>query len=67
MLQAINEETKQDCNLCVQVCSANKHCNLYDGARDWRYYILQGKRMETENFTKDYDWEFFYAYEGIYW
>lgn len=68
MIQAIQLETDDTCNLIVQVDSANGYEDLYDGARDWRYYILQGKRFEPEGEPNiSYCWAHAYAYEGIYW
>lgn len=67
MIQAIKQETNDTCNLRVQVNSANGHCDLYDGSRDWRYFILQGEQIKPENTFDGLEWAFFYAYEGIYW
>ena len=67
MIQAIRQETNDACNLRIQICSANGHCDLYDGSRDWRYFILQGKQIKPENTFDGLEWEIFYAYEGIYW
>ena len=67
MIQEIKKETNDTCNLRIQVNSANGHCDLYDGSRDWRYFILQGERMEPEDAFDGFEWQFFYAYEGIYW
>ena len=67
MIQAIKQETNDTCNLYIQINSAHGSCDLYDGSRDWRYYILQGEHIQPENTFDGLDWEIFYAYEGIYW
>nr|MDE7283595.1 hypothetical protein [Lachnospiraceae bacterium] len=68
MMQAIQSETDNTCNLEVQVVSAHGHEDLYDGAPSWRYYILQGKQFKPEKETNiSYDYAHAYAYEGIYW
>ncbi len=67
MIEALKQETGGACNLRVQMCSANGHCNLYDGSRDWRYFILRGEQIYPEDSFDGFDWEFFYAFEGIYW
>ena len=67
MIQAIKQETGDTCNLRIQVNSAHGQCDLYDGSRDWRYFILQGEQIKPENTFDGLEWEIFYAYEGIYW
>lgn len=67
MIQLIKQETSDTCNLRIQVNSANGHCDLYDGSRDWRYFILQGEQIIPEDLFDGFEWQFFYAYEGIYW
>lgn len=67
MIQAIKQETGDTCNLRIQVNSAHGQCDLYDGSRDWRYFILQGEQIKLENTFDGLEWEIFYAYEGIYW
>lgn len=68
MIQAIQRETDDTCNLIIQVDSANGHGDMYDGAGDWRYYILQGKQFEPEGEPNvSYNFAHAYAYEGIYW
>ncbi len=67
MIQSLKQETNDTCNLRIQVCSANGHCDLYDGARDWRYFILQGERIYPEDLFDGFEWQLFYTYEGIYW
>lgn len=68
MMQAIQSETSDTCNLEVQVVSANGHEDLYDGKPSWRYYILQGKQFKPGRETNiSYDYAHAYAYEGIYW
>ena len=66
MIQAIQRETDGTCNLIVRVDSANGYEDLYDGAREWRYYILQGKQIESEG-ESNYAIANAYAYEGVYW
>ena len=66
MIQAIQRETDGTCNLIVRVDSANGYESLYDGANEWRYYILQGKQIESEG-EANYAIANAYAYEGIYW
>lgn len=68
IIQAIQSETDDTCNLVIQVTSANVHDDLYDGEHTWWYRILQGKQFEPEGKqTKNYDYAHAYAYEGIYW
>lgn len=68
IIQAMQSETGDTCNLEVLVTSANVHEDLYDGAQSWRYCILQGKQFEPEgDQTRNYDFAHAYAYEGIYW
>lgn len=67
MINAVKQETGDTCNLRIQVNSAHGSCDLYDGARDWRYFILQGKQISPEDTFDGFEWELFYAYEGIYW
>ena len=68
MIQAIQRETDDTCNLKVQVVSANGYEDLYDGKKSWRYYILQGKQFEPEGEPNiSYAFAHAYAYEGIYW
>lgn len=68
MIQAIQRETDDTCNLIVQVVSAGAYEDLYDGKKSWRYYILQGKQFEPEGEPNvSYSWAHAYAYEGIYW
>ena len=68
IIQAMQSETDNTCNLEVLVTSANVHEDLYDGAHSWRYSILQGKQFEPEgDQTRNYDFAHAYAYEGIYW
>ena len=67
MIQAIQSDTDDTCNLMVQVVSANGN-DLYDGTSSWRYYILQGKQFEAEGEPiSSYGFAHAYAYEGIYW
>ena len=66
MLQAIQRETDGTCNLIVRVDSANGYEDLYDGANEWLYYILQGKQIESEG-ESYYAIANAYAYEGVYW
>ncbi len=68
MMQEILKDTEYTCNLQVNVNSANGYEDMYDGARDWRYYILQGKQIEPDGEpTIGYSWAHAYAYEGIFW
>lgn len=68
MIQAIQSETDDTCNLEVNVVSANGHEDLYDGKKSWRYYILQGKQFEPEGEPNiSYSFAHAHAYEGIYW
>ena len=68
MIQAIQSETKDTCNLRVHVVAANGEEDLYDDARSWQYYILQGKQFEPEGEPNtSYEFAHAYAYEGIYW
>lgn len=64
MMDAVNEETGFSCNLDVYVRRPNGADVLYDGAKDWRYYIIRGNKVEK---VSDFNWECFYAYEGIFW
>lgn len=67
MIRLIKQETSDTCNLRIQVNSANGHCDLYDGSRDWRYFILQGEQIIPEDLFDGFEWQLFYTYEGIYW
>ncbi len=67
MIQAVGQETGGTCSLRIQINSANGHCDLYDGARDWRYFILQGEPVWPEDTFDGFEWQYFYAFEGIYW
>lgn len=67
MVRTIKQETGGACNLRIQINSAHGHGDLYDGARDWRYFILQGERIEPENTFDGFEWALFDAFEGIYW
>lgn len=64
MIQAIQDETDDTCNLEVRVTSAKGYEDLYDGEREWRYRILQGKPIEPDTI---YSLAHAHAYEGIYW
>ncbi|MDE5866825.1 MAG: hypothetical protein K2H31_09535 [Lachnospiraceae bacterium] len=68
MIQAIQSEKDDTCNLRVYVTSADGDEDLYDDARSWRYDILQGKQFESEKDpVGSYYFAHAYAYEGIYW
>lgn len=70
IMEEINRDTNYTGNLTMYISSDNGGCNLYDGSRSWRYYILLGKPFEekdSENMRQSYDWQLYYAYEGIYW
>lgn len=65
MIQAFKQDTNNACNLRIQANSKNG--NFYDGSKDWRYFILQGEQIIPENTFDGFEWQFFYAFEGIYW
>lgn len=66
MIQAFRQDTHNTCNLRICVDS-NDHCGLYDGSGSWHYYVLQGEPINALPDYDDYEWKFFYSYEGIYW
>lgn len=70
IMEEINGDTNDTANLTLYISSDNGSCDLYDGSRSWRYYILLGKPFEaknSKNIQQSYDWQLYYAYEGIYW
>lgn len=68
MIQAIQSETDDACNLEIEVFASKELEGLYDGARSWQYYILQGKQLDPEEDQNvSYEFAHAYAYEGIYW
>ncbi len=67
MIQTIVQETDGACNLRIQVNSANGHYDLYDGAKDWRYFILRGEPVRPEDLFDGFEWQLFHAYGGVYW
>ena len=70
IMEDLNRDTGNTCNVSLYLSSNNGSCDLYDGSRNWRYYILHGKwydSKESKNQYRDFQWQFFYEYEGIYW
>lgn len=69
VMKAFNEESDYTCNLEVYINLDNGSKDLYDGTTSRNYKILCGEWFQ-EN-SKDpygsYDWQLFYAYEGVFW
>lgn len=65
-----NQDTNETGNLEMYISSNNGGCDLYDGARSWRYYILRGQWFEPEendDSYDSYDWKLYEANEGVFW
>ena len=67
VLEAVKAESSNTCNLNVNICCAQGREKLYDGEGNWNYRLLQGEKVETGGDYKDYDWEVFESYEGVFW
>lgn len=70
IMEDLNRDTGHTCNVHLYLSSNNGSYDLYDGSRNWSYYILRGKwydPKESKNQYRDFQWQFFYEYEGIYW
>ncbi len=69
MMEDLNRDTDHTCNLTIAIYNNKGKNDLYDGFKCWRYYILQGEWFGAKDgkHQEDYDWEVFYAMEGIFW
>ncbi len=69
IMEDINRDTDYTCNLTVSITSNKGQNDLCDGSKSWRYYILRGEWFGPKDgeYQENYDWELFYALEGIFW
>ena len=69
VMKAFNEASNDTCNLEVYINLDNGSKYLYDDTKSRNYKILCGEwfQEDSEDPYGGYDWQLFYACEGVFW